>query len=171
MRTEIWDAYDKHGNKLGFDLYRDHPIPNGVYHFVVEIYAVTEQKEILITQRHPDKSWGLKWEITGGSIVKGETPEQGAVRELEEETGIVVNASELHPVYTMIRDDAPSIYRGFVVFIMKNETTIRLQDGETIDYRYVPYPEFKQFIKSDEYVPTVRERFQQFESSFDEIIL
>lgn len=37
MLKEIWDAYDKDGNKLGFDQFRDEPIPEGVYHIVVEI--------------------------------------------------------------------------------------------------------------------------------------
>lgn len=34
---EVWDAYDVQGNLLGFDLYRGEPIPEGVYHLVVEI--------------------------------------------------------------------------------------------------------------------------------------
>ncbi len=85
---EIWDAYDMRGNKLGFDLYRDEPVPENIYHIVVEIYVITKNNRILITQRHPDKSYPLKWENTGGSILKGETPIQGAIRELYEETEI-----------------------------------------------------------------------------------
>lgn len=64
MSKEIWDAYDKDGNKLGFDQFRDEPIPEGVYHIVVEIYTITENKEVLITQRHPNHE-----------ILRGETHE------------------------------------------------------------------------------------------------
>lgn len=55
--AEIWDAYDSNGKKLDYDLYRDRAnlIPEGVYHIVVEIYTVTKDKEILVTQRHPKK--------------------------------------------------------------------------------------------------------------------
>lgn len=75
MLKEIWDAYNKDGNKLGFDQFRDEPILEGVYHIVVEIYTITENNEVLITQRHPNKPWALKWEITGGSgrIIKNDT--------------------------------------------------------------------------------------------------
>ncbi|MFY9379611.1 MAG: hypothetical protein WAP07_05130 [Acutalibacteraceae bacterium] len=63
MSQEIWDAYDKDGNPLGFELVRGKPIKKGVFHIVVEIYPITENNEVLITKRHPDKPWGLKWEI------------------------------------------------------------------------------------------------------------
>jgi mutator protein MutT len=90
MAREIGDAYDKNGNKLDSYQYRNEPIPVGIYHIVVEIYTVTENKEILMTRRHQNNTWALNREVTGGSILKGETPEQGAVRELKEETGIEI---------------------------------------------------------------------------------
>jgi 8-oxo-dGTP diphosphatase len=171
MAREIWDAYDKDGNKLRFDQFRDEPIPEGVYHIVVEIYTVTENNEVLITQRHQNKPWALKWEVTGGSILKGETPEQGAIRELREETGIVVADSDLNFVYSYIYKNVPSIYKCFVVFINKEKTKIQLQEGETIDYRYLPYNEFKEFVRTDDYVDWVRERFYDHEELFDNIVL
>jgi len=41
MAKELWDAYDREGNRLGFDLVRGEPLPEGVWHMVAEIYAVT----------------------------------------------------------------------------------------------------------------------------------
>lgn len=171
MSKEIWDAYDKFGNKLGFDLVRGEPIPEGAYHIVVEIYTVTENNEVLVTQRHKNKTWALKWEITGGSILKGETPEQGALRELREETGIEVLNPDLNMVYSYINKNSSSIYNCFIVFINKEKTTIQLQEGETIDYSYLPYEKFKKFIQTDEYVNSLRERFSFHEKIFDTIIV
>ena len=170
MSREIWDAYDKNCKKLGLDQFRDEPIPVGVYHIVVEIYTVTENNEVLITQRHQNKPWALKWEITGGSILKGETPEEGAIRELKEETGIEVTDCDLNFVYSYIYKNSPSIYKCFVVFINKEKTKIQLQEGETIDYRYLPYSEFKQFIKTDDFVDLQSERLCVHEKLLDKII-
>ncbi|MCI8721836.1 MAG: hypothetical protein HFF71_12590 [Oscillospiraceae bacterium] len=72
MAKELWDAYDKEGTPLGFDLVRGEPVPEGVYHLVVEVLAVTNDGRVLLTKRHPDKAWGGCWEYTGGSAVKGE---------------------------------------------------------------------------------------------------
>lgn len=41
MAKELWDAYDREGNRLGFDLVRGEPVPGGAYHLVVEVLAVT----------------------------------------------------------------------------------------------------------------------------------
>ncbi|HZK29302.1 MAG TPA: NUDIX domain-containing protein [Clostridia bacterium] len=46
--------------------------------------------------------WPFVWEVTAGAIMKGETAEQGAIRELKEETGIAVTESDLNPVYRCV---------------------------------------------------------------------
>lgn len=171
MTKEIWDAYDIDGNKLGFDLFRGEDIPEAAYHIIVEIYSITENNEVLITKRHESKSRPLEWEITGGAILKGETPRQGAVRELREETGIEVTESDLNFVYSYNYKNRPTICMCFVVFINKEKTKIELQEGETIDYRYLPYNDFKKFMKSDDFVKSINERFYNNEKLFDSIIL
>ena len=66
MAKELWDAYDKEGTPLGFDLVRGEPVPEGVYHLVVEVLAVTNDGRVLLTKRHPDKAWGGCWNACGG---------------------------------------------------------------------------------------------------------
>ncbi len=176
MAKELWDAYDRDGNPLGFDLVRGKPLPEGVYHLVVEVLAVTNDGQVLLTKRHPDKAWGGLWEYTGGSVLKGETPVQGALRELREETGIAVSAQDLHPVYvdtwpeTAGMGAGSSIYHSFVTFFDPAEQTIRLQEGETVDYKLLPYESFKQFLLEDRFVDVVRRRFLDRRESFDRII-
>lgn len=173
MAKELWDAYDREGKPLGFDVVRGEPLPEGVYHLVVEIYSVTHDGRVLVTQRHPDKPWGLHWEITGGSVVKGEDPITGALRELREETGIRITAEDLHPVYVHARtgiDGYASIYHSFLVFFDPEEQTIALQEGETVDWRLIPYEEYKQFIWSDDYVVPIRNRFLDNQEKFDRML-
>ena len=173
MARELWDAYDREGNPLGFDLVRGEPMPENVYHLVVEILSVTTDGRVLITKRHPDKPWGGCWEYTGGSVVKGETPVQGALRELREETGIVVSEQELHPLYMDARlgiDGLHTIYHSFVVFFDPAEQTIRLQEGETIAYDLLPYEEFKRVIAKDIFAEPIRSRLQDHGEAYDRII-
>ena len=61
----------------------------------VGIVVITKDKKVLLHReyRYPIKDYS--WEIQGGGIDDGETVEQAAVRELEEETGIQMNESEL----------------------------------------------------------------------------
>jgi len=53
--------------------------------------AVMVGERLLIGKRSDDQRWNLP----GGHVEEGETPEQGAIRELEEETGIKAKASDL----------------------------------------------------------------------------
>jgi len=69
--------------------------------------------------------------------LKGETPEQGAIRELKEETGIEIKDSDLNFVCSCIYEYASTIYKCSVVFIDKEKTKIQLQEDETVDYYYL----------------------------------
>lgn len=162
MAKELWDAYDRDGNPLGFDLVRDEPMPEGAWHLVAVILAITTDGRVLVTKRHPDKAWGGYWEITGGSVLKGETPIQGALRELREETGIAAAASDLHELYTEPRsgiDAYPTIYHTFWTKFDPAIQPIQLQEGETVEYRLIPSDEFEAFVLCDEFTAPVRQRF------------
>lgn len=169
MKRELWDAYDLEGRPLGFDLVRGEPIPEGVRHLVVEVFSVTVDGRVLVTKRHPDKPWGGLWEYTGGSVLKGETPLEGAVRELREETGIAVSREELRPVY-ITPGQAPAIYHCSLTFFDAGEQAVRLQEGETVDYRLIPYGAFQAFVQGDEFVDSIRRRFLDHQALFDRLI-
>ncbi len=149
MKTEIWDAYDKNENKLGFDLYRNGLIPKGAYHLVVDVCVFSADGKALITQRDENKTYPLKWENPGGSVLKGETPMQGAARELFEETGIAADEKYLRLAFTEVAEN--TIYKFFVA-VVKGHTKIVLQPNETVDYKWLSYDEFFEFIKTDNFV-------------------
>lgn len=88
--SEIWDLYDVHRDYTGETWIRGTkaPIPKGRYHIVVSVWTVTPEGKILMTRRHPGKSFGGLWENTGGAVIAGETSIEAAYRELKEETGI-----------------------------------------------------------------------------------
>lgn len=173
MAKEMYDACDQAGNPLGYALVRGDPIPEGVWHLVVEVFSVTAGGRVLVTRRHPDKSWGGYWEYTGGSVVKGEAPLQGALRELREETGITAEAEDLHPVYVEARpgiDGYSTIYHSFLAVFDPEEQTIRLQEGETVDYRLLPYGDFLQFILTGQCVTPICRRFQDHQAAFEQLM-
>jgi mutator protein MutT len=51
---------------------------------------IRKDKQVLITERWPNKHMGLTWEFPGGKVEPGESDEQALKRELMEELGIEV---------------------------------------------------------------------------------
>lgn len=135
--AEIWDAYDKDFNKIdGVKLFRGEPISNGMYHLVCEIIVKHIDGTYLLMQRDPRKHFGGMWELTaGGSALAGETPRECAARELVEETGIT--AVELKEVGRIVHDAHHSYYVEYVCITDTDKSAITLQEGETVDYKWV----------------------------------
>ena len=55
---------------------------------IVSAGIVINQGKILLAQRKPGVSHGLKWEFPGGKLESGESPQAALERELREELGI-----------------------------------------------------------------------------------
>lgn len=56
---------------------------------MVAVWIRNRKGEYLISQRAADRPiYPLMWECVGGSVVKGETSLEGAVREVKEEVGL-----------------------------------------------------------------------------------
>lgn len=91
---ELWDIYDENKNKTGRIHERGKVLAKGDYHLAVCVWILNSKNQILITQRHPNKSWGSYWECTGGCVTSGENSLQGALREVAEEIGIKLNAED-----------------------------------------------------------------------------
>lgn len=171
LDDELWDAYDAKENPLGYCVPRSmaKSLDDGVYHVVVEVYTIMPDNRLLITQRSKNKTYALKWEITGGSILAGETPREGAARELLEETGISQPLEALKEVYSYTDHKKHVIYHIYITKVSKN-VKIHLQFGETMDYSFLQYSELKNFINSDRFVPSAGERFLAHEDLMDNAI-
>ena len=65
---------------------------------VTAVALIDPEGRVLLAQRPPGKSLAGLWEVPGGKVEPGETPELALIRELREELGIDTWASCLAPL-------------------------------------------------------------------------
>ncbi|MBN9655634.1 NUDIX hydrolase [Halobacillus sp. GSS1] len=102
------------------------------------VLVKNERGDLLFQYRKDTKEWGLP----GGAMEPGETLEQTAVRELEEETGLI--AEGVQQVTTFSGGDffyrypnGDEVYNVIACFIASNiRGELRVDHEETLDLRY-----------------------------------
>ena len=168
--SELWDLYDMHRELTGETWKRGTktPIPKGRYHIIVSVWTVTPSGKILITQRHPHKSFGELWENTGGAVIAGETSLDAAYRELSEEIGLDVDKDRL----VMLGDVWHS---GYVVdtYLYVSEIDIDklvLQDDEVIDAKLVSEADIDSLHEQNMMVPSVYRTFCCYRQEINALI-
>lgn len=162
--TELWDAYDRKENKLGFDLIRGESIPEGTYHLVCDTVVRHTDGDYLIMQRDYNKTAypGFFQVGAGGSVLKGESPLEGALRELAEESGIIATENDLTPIHLYVCDETQSIYYKYLCVTDCPKDSVTLQEDETIAYKWLSKEEFLAFMESGDAIDVQRERLKGF---------
>ena len=103
---ELWDLYDKNKNLTGKIHERGKLIEGGYYHLVVRVWLKNNEGKYLVSKRDENrKDYPLLYECPGGSVLKGETSIEGAIRETIEEVGVDLSNITGKLIYTLISDE------------------------------------------------------------------
>ncbi|MBD5115825.1 MAG: NUDIX domain-containing protein [Ruminococcaceae bacterium] len=157
--VEYWDLYDRNIQKTGEVIQRGKTVPEGKYHLVCDIAVIDNMGRILLTKRHPDKPYPLYWECSGGSVVTGEMPIDGAVRELFEETGIKAEKEELTELGITYGNHA--VYFNYLLRRDIELSSLVLQSDETVDAKLADKAEYERMVSENLIVPLVAGRFSE----------
>jgi 8-oxo-dGTP diphosphatase len=86
---ELWDIFDKNGNKTGRTIQRGKAMGKGQYSLIVNTWITNKSGQLLITKRSPNKKvFPNMWETTCGAVIAGESSLEAALREVKEEINI-----------------------------------------------------------------------------------
>ena len=157
---ELWDAYDRNGNKTGEILVRGEPIPEGRYHLVSEVLVrhVDGSYLCMIRSRQKPNYPGYPECTAGGSALMGDSPIDCIRRELREETGI--EWTEFEEVSRTVRDCYATIFYSYLCTVDWPKDRITLQEGETEDYQWLSEEEFIELLNSGRMIPGQPERME-----------
>lgn len=122
--------------------------PNKTRQIIVFVGIVIHNGKLLMTKRHePEaKDAHSKWEIPGGKVDFGEEPHNAIVREIKEETGVIVRAKRLLPeVFTQYWDYPWGVQQTLLLayeceFLSEGK---RIKDHRVLETEWVVLDEIK----------------------------
>ena len=121
---------------------------NVKFHITVKGIVVLDNKILLLKRVKPSTDGLGFWELPGGGLEYGETPNQALIRELKEETGLDIVIIKPAYTFTKIREDYQTVGIGFLC-IPKNDH-VRLSDEHT-DYSFVTIEKAKELLDKEIY--------------------
>lgn len=122
--------------------------PNTTKQITVFVGLVIHKGKLLMVQRHePEMKEGhLKWEIPGGKVDFGETPEEAIRREIKEETGVEVKVKRLLPVVHANNWEYPWGVQQTLLFAYECEfvsQTVKKEDHHVEEVEWVKLTDVK----------------------------
>ena len=164
---ELFDLYDNLRQRTGETMVRGEPVPSGRWRLVVHICVFNSAGQLLIQQRQPFKDgWPNLWDVTvGGSVLAGETSQEGARRELQEEIGLEADFSTAAPDYsTTFTGGYDDVY---ILRMDPDLSSLRLQESEVQAIRWAGLEEILSMIDQGTFIPYGKEfiRFLFFRST------
>lgn len=114
----------------------------------VHVVALTPENKIVMVKQFRFGTENLSWEVPGGLMESGESPEEAAQRELREETGYVGENAEIIAAIS----PNPAIQSNTCYFVLvrnaKKELEIDWDEHEEILTQNFPLPEVEEWAHS-----------------------
>ena len=100
MKDEYIDIVTKEGKTTGKTALKSEIHAKGHYHNTAHVWLYTANGQILLSQRSASKSiCPLLWDVSvAGHVDAGESIEHAALREIEEEIGLKLHATDLQKI-------------------------------------------------------------------------
>ena len=150
---ELWDIYDENKQPTGRTMKRnDWHMKPGEFHLTVLGVIARPDGTFLITKRVMTKAWAPGWwEVSGGAVLAGESPEEAVLREVYEETGLEVKAEDREYLFTYHREN-PGKGDNYFVDVFRfvidfEETDVHPQESETDGFMLATVEEIEAFAK------------------------
>jgi isopentenyldiphosphate isomerase len=97
---ELIDVLDNEGNKTGETVLKSLAHQKGIFHETVHIWYYTKNGQILLQKRGKEKkTFPLSWDVSvAGHVGAGEQIKAAAIREIEEEIGLLIKENDLQKI-------------------------------------------------------------------------
>lgn len=164
---ELWDLYTEDRKLTGKEHIRGEKLPENMYHLVVHVWIKNSMGQYLISQRSANRpTFPLMWECVGGSVLKGESSIDGAIREAKEEVGVELLPDNGKLIFSKNRKiiDGKIFNDILDVWLFQYDGDVTLNNATTDEVKQIVWMDKKQILdlfKQNELVDTLKYFFTE----------
>lgn len=166
---ELVDILDEKGNHTGEIALKSKAHQLGLFHPTIHVWCYSKSGSVLLQQRGASKSaYPLKWDVSvAGHIGAGELPTVGAVREVQEEIGVTIDASKLEyvGVFKIEKRHQKNFWdREFnhtYLYLLDVNTPLQMEIEEVEALEWVSLYDFEDMVTNEDarFVPNSSKRY------------
>ena len=149
--AELWDILDENGGATGRVHERGKPMNKGEHHLEVSVWIENDNGEYLISQRSPNKTFPNMWECTGGSAVAGDDSLTTALKETNEELGVILEPRNGLVIQHQLRCGTIGCHGLIDVWLFRQNvdiSTVILAPDETCNVMWASRDEINRMINA-----------------------
>ena len=156
MVDELIGIITKDGKPTGKTVLKSVIHSKGFYHNTAHVWFYTDEGQILLAQRSATKTiCPLLWDVSvAGHVDAGETTEQAAIREAQEELGLTISESDIQKigVFPCFQSYENGIidnefHHTFIAELKIEINKLTPQEGEVENLKLVTISEFEDLLK------------------------
>ena len=166
---ELWDLYTEDRVLTRKEHIRGEELPENLYHLVVHVWIRNSKGEYLVSQRSANRpTFPLMWECVGGSVLKGESSIEGAIREAKEEVGVELQLNNGKLVFSKVRKivDGKKFNDIVDVWLFKYDGEVILENATTDEVKQTVWMNKSQILdlfEQNKLVDTLKYFFTEIE--------
>lgn len=159
---EYIDILDSTGRPTGLTKTRSEVHHDADWHRCVHVWLLNSDGELLLQKRSPEKETNPnKWTISAsGHVSSGDDTLTSAIRETEEELGLLFAPADLTPLCTVTRSELEHTRSGDIqhnsfndVFLVRKDipiSNIRMEVGEITEVKYIPWQDLEKMVAAND---------------------
>lgn len=160
---EYWDVYDENKIKKnksvirGEESYGNNTLDKDEFHLVVHICIFNTKGQMLIQKRQSFKNTlANMWDLSvGGSVQRGESAKEAAIREVREEIGYKVDLDKAREHFCINFDKGFDNYYLLIEDLDIEKLTLQYEEVQSV--KWATREEIHKLIEMGEFVPYYKE--------------
>ena len=159
-----WDLYDKSFNKTGEVIESTTQIPDGKYHYSINMWVINSRKELLLIRNTLNQNIHYPgfWNSMNGNVESNETPLDACKRALYSKIGVKLSDEKFEKKDTCLRDPYHYIYETYIIYEDIDINDISFVDNSAVQAKWIDLTELYNMIENGEIAWVMIPRIEKY---------